>query len=102
MSEAPIELSELERRVKHGDQEALAELFERNRTRLKQMVLFRLDQRLPGRVDASDVLQDAYVDVASPGPQEHDDQQPLHSSIETAQEHSHRLLEFGNLEIPDE
>ena len=64
MSDTPTETNELVRRAEQGDQVALAELFERNRARLKQMVQFRLDQRLQGRVDASDVLQDAYVDVS--------------------------------------
>jgi RNA polymerase sigma-70 factor (ECF subfamily) len=43
---------------------ALAELFQRHRTRLKRMVKLRMDRRLQGRVDASDVLQEAYVDLA--------------------------------------
>jgi RNA polymerase sigma-70 factor, ECF subfamily len=47
-----------------GDLEALAELFGRNRKRLRQMVRLRLDRRLQGRVDASDVLQEAYLDLA--------------------------------------
>ena len=64
MPDTPTETIELLRRAEQGDQEALAKLFELNRTRLKQMVQLRLDRRLKGRVDASDVLQDAYVDVA--------------------------------------
>jgi RNA polymerase sigma-70 factor, ECF subfamily len=51
-------------RAAHGDRAALAELFGRYRKRLRQMVRLRLDRRLQGRVDASDVLQDAYLDVA--------------------------------------
>jgi RNA polymerase sigma-70 factor (ECF subfamily) len=47
-----------------GDLAALAELFGRYRKRLRQMVRLRLDRRLQGRVDASDVLQEAYLDVA--------------------------------------
>src|SRR5262249_1039719 len=34
------------------------------RARLRQMIRFRLDRRLQGRVDPSDVLQDAYIDMA--------------------------------------
>ena len=37
--------------------------------RLRQMVRLRLDRRLQGRVDASDVLQEAYLDVAQQLPQ---------------------------------
>jgi RNA polymerase sigma-70 factor (ECF subfamily) len=52
------------RRVAAGDQAALAELFARHRDRLRRMVRLRLDCRLQGRVDASDVLQEAYLEVA--------------------------------------
>jgi RNA polymerase sigma-70 factor (ECF subfamily) len=47
-----------------GDEAALAELFNRYRKRLRQMVHLRLDRRLASRVDPSDVLQDAYLDMA--------------------------------------
>ena len=50
-------------RAAAGDRAALAALFDRYRSRLRQMVRLRLDRRLQGRVDASDVLQDAYLDV---------------------------------------
>jgi RNA polymerase sigma-70 factor (ECF subfamily) len=43
---------------------ALAELFERHRGRLEQMVRLRLDRRLQGRIDPCDVLQEAFLDVA--------------------------------------
>jgi RNA polymerase sigma-70 factor (ECF subfamily) len=47
-----------------GDRLALAELFERHRSRLEQMVRLRLDRRLQGRLDAADVLQEAYIEFA--------------------------------------
>jgi RNA polymerase sigma-70 factor (ECF subfamily) len=47
-----------------GDCGALAELFQRHRGRLEQMVRLRLDRRLQGRLDPGDVLQEAYLDVA--------------------------------------
>jgi RNA polymerase sigma-70 factor, ECF subfamily len=47
-----------------GDTAALAELFGRYRKRLRAMVRLRMDRRLQGRVDPSDVLQEAFVDVA--------------------------------------
>ncbi len=50
--------------VRRGDEEALADLFSQYRHRLEQMVRFRLDQRLRGRVDPADVLQEAYIEVA--------------------------------------
>jgi RNA polymerase sigma-70 factor (ECF subfamily) len=43
---------------------ALSELLERHRDRLRRMVDLRLDWRLRGRLDPSDVLQEAYLDVA--------------------------------------
>ena len=52
-------------RAKAGDEEAVAELFSRHRERLRRMVELRLDHRVRRRVDASDVLQDAYVDLTS-------------------------------------
>src|SRR5438876_3140589 len=50
-------------RSKAGDSQALNELFIRHRDRLCRMVEMRLDHRLKARIDASDVIQDAYVEV---------------------------------------
>jgi RNA polymerase sigma-70 factor, ECF subfamily len=58
------DLDDLLRRVQRGDQQALVALFTRYRDRLRRMVRLRLDRRLQGRIDPSDVLQDAYLDVA--------------------------------------
>lgn len=55
---------ELLRRVKEGDQQALAELFSFHRPRLWRIINFRLDSRLAGRVDADDILQEAYLAAA--------------------------------------
>src|SRR5262249_17906580 len=55
---------DLLRRAASGDVEAVAELFSHYRDRLKRMVLLRLDRRLQGKIDASDVLQEAYLDLA--------------------------------------
>jgi len=52
-----------------GDEAAFAELFGRYRKRLKQMVKLRLDRRLFGRVDADDVLQDAFLEAYGKLPQ---------------------------------
>jgi len=46
-----------------GDTGALDAIFQRHRERLLRMVKIRLDRRLQARIDASDVVQDAYVDV---------------------------------------
>src|SRR4051812_43485906 len=55
---------DLVRRAAGGEEAALAELFASYRDRLRRMVRLRLDQRLQGRVDPSDVLQEAYLDLA--------------------------------------
>ena len=52
------------RRAAAGDQHALGELWDRYRERLKRMVRLRLDRRLQGRLDPSDVLQEAFLDFA--------------------------------------
>lgn len=51
-------------RLRAGDRQALAELFAAHRERLWRMVDFRLDQRLQGRIDADDVLQESYLAAA--------------------------------------
>ena len=56
--------SELLRRAAEGDEEALRTVFSAHRDRLKRMVHLRLSRRLAGRVDDSDVLQEAYLEVA--------------------------------------
>ena len=48
-----------------GDRQALSALLERHRDRLRRMVELRLDWRLQARVDASDILQDAFLEVAT-------------------------------------
>jgi RNA polymerase sigma-70 factor (ECF subfamily) len=50
-------------RARAGDRQALNEIFARHRDRLRRMVDLRLDPRLHARIDASDVIQDAYVEV---------------------------------------
>jgi RNA polymerase sigma-70 factor (ECF subfamily) len=64
MPDDSAELEEQLRRLAAGDRQALAELFARYRDRLRHMVKLRLDRRLQGRIDPSDVLQEAYLDVA--------------------------------------
>jgi RNA polymerase sigma-70 factor (ECF subfamily) len=69
MSGDANDTAELVRRAGGGDEQALAELFSRYRDRLRHMVRLRLDRRLQGRVDPSDVLQEAYLDVARRAPE---------------------------------
>jgi RNA polymerase sigma-70 factor (ECF subfamily) len=63
MSE-PGNLPELLAQAAGGDQTALNQLFSCYRKRLKQMIRLRLNRRLQGRVDDSDVLQNAYLEAA--------------------------------------
>src|SRR5215472_785267 len=64
MTETGAMLDELLQRARAGDAAALGALFARYRDRLRKMVRLRLDGRLARRLDPSDVLQDAYLDVA--------------------------------------
>ena len=50
-------------RVERGDQEALEELFDKHRLRLRRMVQLRISPLLRGRIDASDVLQESLIDA---------------------------------------
>jgi RNA polymerase sigma-70 factor (ECF subfamily) len=65
MNQHPEDSEDLLFRAATGDASALAALWERHRARLRQMVRLRLDRRLQSRVDPSDVLQDAYLDLAA-------------------------------------
>jgi RNA polymerase sigma-70 factor (ECF subfamily) len=58
------ELTGLVSRAAAGDQAAVAELFSRYRQRLKRMVRLRLSRHLQGRLDESDILQEAYLEAA--------------------------------------
>lgn len=51
-------------RLRGGDRRALATLFDQYRDRLRRMVELRIDARLRSRLDPSDVLQEAFLDVA--------------------------------------
>ena len=56
-----VGIEELERRIRTGDTQALAELFSRERERLWRVIHFRLAEPLRGRLDPDDVLQEAYM-----------------------------------------
>ena len=58
------EVSGLIRRAAAGEEAAVHELFSRHRDRLKRMVHLRLSRRLAGRVDDSDILQEASLEAA--------------------------------------
>jgi RNA polymerase sigma-70 factor (ECF subfamily) len=60
-----IDADQLLERVQRGDRQAAVELLPRYRDRLRRMIELRLDSRLHRRLDASDVVQDALIDIAS-------------------------------------
>jgi RNA polymerase sigma-70 factor (ECF subfamily) len=68
MAENPSsDSSEIQRLVSlaaQGDAEAFERLMAGHRERLQRMVALRLDRRLQGRVDPSDVIQEALIDAA--------------------------------------
>jgi RNA polymerase sigma-70 factor (ECF subfamily) len=55
--------ADLLRQAVAGDERAVGDLFARHRDRLRAMVRLRLNRRLHGRVDPSDVLQEAFLEV---------------------------------------
>jgi RNA polymerase sigma-70 factor (ECF subfamily) len=64
MADPAHELTDLLRQAADGDDAALTALFSQFRQRLKRMVRLRLNPRLRGRLDASDVVQEAYLEVS--------------------------------------
>jgi RNA polymerase sigma-70 factor (ECF subfamily) len=60
-SSATVRLIE---RAVGGEPAPLGELLERHRARLRRMVALRLDPRLRGRVDPSDVIQESLLEAA--------------------------------------
>src|SRR5215471_8113023 len=58
------DLADLLDRAAAGDTAAVAELFSRYRKRLKRMVRLRLSRHLQGRLDDSDILQEALLEAA--------------------------------------
>ena len=59
---------DLLQRYEAGDVQVLSTLFAQHRSRLKRMVELRLDRRIWGRVDPSDVIQDAYLQATKRAP----------------------------------
>jgi RNA polymerase sigma-70 factor (ECF subfamily) len=51
-------------RVRAGDTQALVAAFDQYRSRLAKTIYFRMDQRLAGRLDPDDILQEAYISAA--------------------------------------
>jgi RNA polymerase sigma-70 factor (ECF subfamily) len=69
MTTVPNENSATTSRLLHeaaaGDPRAWEALLTRHRERLRRMVALRLDPRLQGRIDPSDVLQESYLEAST-------------------------------------
>ena len=64
----PDDTSETDRLVEQaaqGDGQVLGTLLARHQDRLRRMVALRLDRRLQGRIDPSDVIQEAYLEASA-------------------------------------
>ena len=60
-SDSGVGMEELDRRLREGDLQALAEVFSRARDRLWQIIHFRLAEPLRGRLGPDDVLQESFL-----------------------------------------
>ncbi len=65
MTKNSTDTAQLIERLRVGDREAFNEVFTRHRQRLRRMVEMRMDWRLQARLDASDVIQDAYLEAVT-------------------------------------
>jgi RNA polymerase sigma-70 factor (ECF subfamily) len=63
MAEDQSAVEELLKQAASGNPESWEALMKRYRTRLRKMVSFRIDPRLQGRVDPSDVVQDVCLEA---------------------------------------
>ena len=59
------ESTRLIERARAGDSAAVSDIFALHRDRLRRMVEMRLDRRLQGRIDASDVIQEAHLEITT-------------------------------------
>ena len=57
--------NQLLERAAQGDPEGLGMLLARHAGRLRRMIALRLDRRLQGRIDPSDVIQETYLEASA-------------------------------------
>lgn len=62
MDDVESRIDRLLQSTRAGSDSAVVELFETFRARLRRTILLRMDRRLQGRIDPSDVLQEAFID----------------------------------------
>jgi RNA polymerase sigma-70 factor (ECF subfamily) len=65
MTNDSSEMSRLLRQSARGDPERFGALLEHYRPRLRRMIALRLDPRLHGRIDPSDVIQETYLEASA-------------------------------------
>ena len=65
MSDESSETNRLLWQDAQGDPEQFGALLEQSRPRLRRMVALRLDPRLHGRIDPSDVIQETYLEAST-------------------------------------
>jgi len=61
--EIPQSPDELLQQASQGDSKAVDKLFDQQRLRLRTMIALRMDPRLSSRIDASDVVQEAFIEA---------------------------------------
>ncbi|QDV28321.1 RNA polymerase sigma factor CnrH [Planctopirus ephydatiae] len=64
MQENTIQTDALLQNLREGNDKAVNELLERHRTPLRRMIELRLDRQMARRVDASDVVQDVFMEAS--------------------------------------
>src|SRR5207249_3227659 len=65
MPENSSETGRLLKGAAEGNKDSWGALLTRHEDRLRRLVIFRLDQRLQGRIDAADVIQEVYLEASS-------------------------------------
>ena len=65
MGDESSETNRLLRQGAQGDPEQFGALLEDSRPRLRRMIALRLDPRLHGRIDPSDVIQETYLEASA-------------------------------------
>jgi RNA polymerase sigma-70 factor (ECF subfamily) len=63
VNEKSDETQKLLQLAKDGNPAAFENIFQRHRAKLRRAIALRMDRRVAARVDASDVLQDAYLEA---------------------------------------
>jgi RNA polymerase sigma-70 factor (ECF subfamily) len=65
MTRADEKAIKLLEEARQGDRKAIGELLDHYRARLRRMVALRIDRRMQGRIDPSDVIQETYLEASN-------------------------------------